>query len=317
MKTSATGAASTSASTTALRGRAAGLLPGRMVGTLRAYLALTKPNIIWLLLITTVPAMVLAQRGWPSTRLVVATLVGGMLTAGGANAINEFGDRDIDARMRRTRRRPLPAGAMPPAHAAIFGILLAGLGIAWLVLTVNTIAAALAAGAIALYAIVYTYYLKRSTAENIVIGGAAGAAPPLIGWAAVTGEVSAPALLLFLIVVAWTPPHFWSLALVLADDYREAGIPMLPVVRGEAETKRRILRYSCLLVLLTVVFWEVAQLSVIYLAVAVAGGAVFVWLALRLQRETGIRGATRLFRYSTIYLALLFAAMLVDQFTLG
>ena len=288
-----------------------------MRGTARAYLALTKPNIISLLLITTVPAMVVAQRGWPSGWLVAATLVGGMLTAGGASALNQFGDRDIDARMERTRGRPLPSRAVPPRHAAVFGVVLAAAGTLWLALTVNLLAAALAAGAVVFYAVVYTYYLKRRTVHNIVIGGAAGAAPPLIGWAAVTGELGATGLLLFLIVVAWTPPHFWALALTLADDYRRAGVPMLPVVRGEAETKRQILLYSWLLVALTIILWAVAPLSFIYLAAALAGGAAFIWLALLLRREPGVRRAMRLFRYSTAYLALLFAAMLTDQLTLG
>ena len=288
-----------------------------MRGTARAYLALTKPNIISLLLITTVPAMVVAQRGWPPGWLVAATLAGGMLTAGGASALNQFGDRDIDARMERTRGRPLPSGAVPPRHAAVFGVVLAAAGTLWLALTVNLLAAALAAGAVAFYAVVYTYYLKRWTVHNIVIGGAAGAAPPLIGWVAVTGELGATGLLLFLIVVTWTPPHFWALALTLTDDYRRAGVPMLPVVRGEAETKRQILLYSWLLVALTIILWAVAQLSFIYLAAALAGGAAFIWLALLLRREPGVRRAMRLFRYSTAYLALLFAAMLTDQLTLG
>lgn len=197
---------------------------------MRAYIALTKPNIIWLLLVTTVPAMAVANDGWPSTWLVAATLLGEMLTAGGANAINQYADRDIDARMERTRGRPSPSGAVPARHALLLGIVLAALGTAWLVLTVNGVAAALALAAVVWYAAVYSYLLKRSTSQNIVIGGLAGAMLPLIGWAAVTGDVSAASILLFLIVVSWTPPHFWALSLLLADDYRAAGVPMLPVV---------------------------------------------------------------------------------------
>lgn len=284
---------------------------------LRAYLALTKPNIIWLLLITTVPAMVVAQGGWPSTWLVVATLIGGVLTAGGANSINQFADREIDSRMERTRSRPLPSGVVAPGHAAVFGVVLAVAGAVWLALTVNALAAVLAGGAVAFYSVVYTYYLKLATVQNIVIGGAAGAAPPLIGWAAVTGEISAASAMLFLIVVVWTPPHFWALALGLVDDYRRAGVPMLPVVRGEDETTRQILRYSWLLVALTVAFWAIAGLTLIYLSVAVAGGAIFIWLALLLRRGGGKPAAARLFRYSTVYLALLFAAMLADALLTG
>ena len=283
-------------------------------GTLRIYVALTKPNIIWLLLITTVPAMVVAERGWPSTWLVLATLVGGMLAAGGANAINQFADRDIDVKMQRTQRRPLPRGSVSPRRAALFGIALGVLAGLWLALTVNVVSALLALGALAFYVLVYTYYLKRSTVQNIVIGGAAGAAPPLIGWAAVTGGVSLEAVFLFLIVFYWTPPHFWALALVLADDYRAAGVPMLPVVRGEVETKRQILLYSVMLVALTVLFAGVADLDGgIYLVAAIAGGAAFLWFAIRLYRTPGIARAMPLFKYSTSYLALLFGAMLVEE----
>ena len=274
----------------ALSGARAAGRTGRTLATLRAYVALTKPNIIWLLLITTVPAMVVAADGWPSTWLVFATLLGGILAAGGANTINQFADRDIDARMSRTRHRPLVAGSIAPKRAVVFGLLLGALAAAWLAVTVNWVAAALAIGALAFYVLVYTYYLKRSTVQNIVIGGAAGAAPPLIGWAAVTGGIDAPALLLFLIVFYWTPPHFWALALVLADEYREAGVPMMPVVRGEAETKRQIVLYSWLLVPLTLIFWAVAELGPLYLAVALLGGAGMLAFAQRLRRRSGHRG---------------------------
>jgi protoheme IX farnesyltransferase len=284
---------------------------------MRAYIALTKPNIIWLLLVTTVPAMAVANEGWPSTWLVTATLLGGMLTAGGANAINQYADRDIDARMERTRGRPLPSGAVPARHALTLGVALAALGTAWLMLTVNGAAAALALAAVVWYAAVYSYLLKHSTSQNIVIGGVAGAMPPLIGWAAVTGDVSAASLLLFLIVVNWTPPHFWALSLLLADDYRAAGVPMLPVVRGEAETARQILLYSYVVVGLTFAFWAVAGLSLIYLAASSGGGAIFVWLALQLRADTSAARARRLFKHSTLYLALLFGTMFLDQLLLG
>jgi protoheme IX farnesyltransferase len=285
--------------------------------TLRAYIALTKPNIIWLLLITTVPAMVVAERAWPSTWLVVATLIGGSLAAGGANALNQYLERDIDARMQRTSQRPLPQGTIAPRSAAIFGLLLGVVAAAWLTLMVNAISAALAIGALAFYAGIYTYYLKRSTVQNIVIGGAAGAAPPLIGWAAVTGSVEVEAALLFLVVFYWTPPHFWALALFTSDDYRAAGVPMLPVVHGVEETKRQILLYSWLLVPLTVIFGAAAELRAIYVGVALVGGAIFLLLAFRLRFSEGIEGARRLFRYSILYLAVLFGSMALDQLVLG
>ena len=284
---------------------------------LRAYVALTKPRIIWLLLVTTVPAMVLAERGWPSTWLVVATLIGGMLAAGGANAVNQYADRDIDRLMERTRGRPLPMGLIEPAQARTFGLALGAASGIWLTLTVNPVAAALAIGAYAFYVIVYTYHLKRSTVQNIVLGGAAGAAPPLIGWAAVTGTVGLEAVFLFLIVFCWTPPHFWALALVLEEDYRRAGVPMLPVVRGVRETKRQIVLYSLMLVALALAFTAVADLAAIYFGTALLGGLVFLWLAARLYRASGIEGALTLFHYSISYLTLLFAAVAVDQLTLG
>jgi protoheme IX farnesyltransferase len=291
--------------------------------TVRAYIALTKPNIIWLLLITTVPAMVLGHRfevarneavgAWPSLWLVAATLWGGMLAAGSASAINQYADRDLDSVMTRTRRRPLVRGLVPPQRAVVFGIALGMVASAWLVLTVNVLAAALAVSAIAFYVGIYTYWLKRSTWQNIVIGGAAGAAPTLIGWAAVTGRLdSVVPLFLFLIVFWWTPPHFWALALVLEDDYRAAGVPMLPVVQGENATKVHILLWAVMLVALTVLFAGVAHLGGIYLGTAVVGGGGFVALAARLLRTPGIRGAWGLFKYSTYYLAALFVAIVVD-----
>ncbi len=286
------------------------------MATLRIYLALTKPNIIWLLLITTIPAMIVAHGGWPATSLVVATLIGGSLAAGGANAINQFAERDIDARMERTRNRPLPAGVVAPRNVLVFGVVLGVIAAIWLAATVNALSSALAIGALAFYVIVYTYYLKRSTVQNIVIGGAAGAAPPLIGWAAVTGTVEVEALLLFLVVFYWTPPHFWALALFTSDDYRAAGVPMLPVIRGEEETKRQILLYSFLVVAITIIYGAAAGLGAIYLAVALASGGLFVWFAVKLRRGEGIEGARPLFRYSILYLALVFGAMAADELIL-
>ena len=287
------------------------------VAVLRAYVALTKPRIIWLLLITTVPAMVVAAGGWPDSALVGSTLLGGMLAAGGANAINQYADRDIDRLMRRTSGRPLVRGAVTPGRAAALGLVLSAVSVAFLALAVNVPAAALTAGAIVFYVLAYTYYLKRTTTQNIVLGGAAGAAPPVIGWAAVTGTVEIEAALLFLVVFYWTPPHFWALSLLLADDYERAGVPMLPVVRGERETKRQIVLYTLLLIPLTLIFGAVSEMRWLYFATAAAGGAGFLGLALALGRRPGIDGARALFRFSVIYLAVLFASMAADQLLLG
>ena len=299
-------------------GRPAAAEPGAgPVAVLRAYVALTKPRIIWLLLITTVPAMVVAAGGWPDSALVASTLLGGMLAAGGANAINQYADRDIDRLMRRTSGRPLVRGAVTPGRAATLGLVLSAVSVAWLALAVNAPAAALTAGAIVFYVLAYTYYLKRTTTQNIVLGGAAGAAPPVIGWAAVTGTVEIEAALLFLVVFYWTPPHFWALSLLLADDYERAGVPMLPVVRGERETKRQIVLYTLLLIPLTLIFGSVAEMRWLYFATAAAGGAAFLGFALALSRRSGIDGARALFRFSVIYLAVLFASMAADQLLLG
>jgi protoheme IX farnesyltransferase len=280
----------------------------------RAYVALTKPNIIWLLLITTVPAMVLAEGGWPSTWLVVATLLGGgARAAGSANAINQYADRDIDVRMTRTRRRPLPSGLVTPERALWFGLALGVISAVWLVATVNLVSSMLAVGAIGFYVVIYTYYLKRHTWQNIVIGGAAGAAPTLIGWTAVTGHLdSLQPIFLFLIVFWWTPPHFWALAIVLEDDYREAGVPMLPVVQGARATKVQIMLWAVMLTALTVLFAGVSTLGAIYLWTAILGGAIFIAYSVWLMWQPGKHGAWGLFKYSTYYLAALFAAVMVD-----
>jgi protoheme IX farnesyltransferase len=282
--------------------------------TLRAYLALTKPRIIELLLVTTVPTMVLAERGVPSPWLMAAVVLGGTLAAGGANAINQYVDRDIDDLMRRTRHRPLPRHAVEPRNALLFGVALSAVSFAWLTLTVNLLSALLAASAIAFYVFVYTLWLKRTTPQNIVIGGAAGCVPVLVAWAAVTGTIGVPALVLFAIVFYWTPPHFWALALRFKGDYAAANVPMMPVVRGEAETARQILLYALLLVAVSLVLFPAAQMGLIYLAAAILLGVVFVWFALRVMRNAADgRAAIRLFRFSITYLTLLFAAVAVDS----
>ncbi len=292
--------------------------PARLRDRVRAYVALTKPRIIELLLVTTVPAMALATRSVPGVQpvpwllLVVATLVGGTLAAGSANAINCYIDRDIDEVMSRTRRRPLPAHSVDPENALVFGLALGVVAFGFLLLTTNLLAAFLALLAIAFYVVVYTLMLKRNTPQNIVIGGAAGALPPVIGWAAVTGNVAVPALFLFAIVFYWTPPHFWALALRLSRDYAAAGVPMLPVVSGVRETNRQIVLYTILLVVLTLLFAVVAQMGVIYVVGAAVLGALFLRQAWGLWREGTGAGAVRLYRYSITYLTALFSLIAVD-----
>jgi heme o synthase len=284
----------------------------RSTGTLAAYLQLTKPRIVLLLLITTIPTMILARDGMPSPWLILATLLGGALSAGGANAINQYVDRDIDEVMTRTRRRPLPARAIEPGHALAFGILLGVAGFLWLALLVNLPAALLSTSALLFYVFVYTLWLKRLTPQNIVIGGAAGAAPTLVGWAAVTGRVGWPAVVLFGIVFLWTPPHFWALSLRYRSDYALAGIPMLPVVAGRDATTRLILRYSVILALASLVLWPVAPTGLLYPLAAAALGAVFVAKALHLRRKGTTAAAMSLFRYSIAYLAVLFGMVAID-----
>ena len=275
-----------------------------------AYLALTKPRIIELLLITTVPAMVLAARSWPGTWLVVATLIGGSLSAGGANAINSYYDRDIDELMRRTSSRPLARSEVEPRNALVFGAILGSAGFLWLWVTTNLLAAALSTAALLFYVFVYTAWLKRSTPQNIVIGGAAGAAPALVGWAAVTGSLAVGAWVLFLIVFYWTPPHFWALAIKYKDDYEKAGVPMLPVVAGVEATTRRMLLYTGLMVGVSLLLVPLASMSWVYLVAAVALGAWFLFDTWRVVRNP--RHAMRLFATSTVYLAALFASVVVD-----
>jgi len=277
-----------------------------------AYIQLTKPRIVLLLLITTVPAMILARRGVPSLWLIAATLLGGTMSAGGANAINQYVDRDIDEVMTRTRRRPLPARAIEPRRALAFAILLGVAGFLWLVFLVNLPAALLSTAALLFYVFVYTLWLKRSTPQNIVIGGAAGAAPALVGWAAVTGRVGWPAVLLFAIVFVWTPPHFWALSLRYRNDYALARVPMLPVVAGREVTTRQILVYSVVLVGVSLLLWPVARTGFLYPAAALALGGIFVARAVRLRAKGTTAAAMSLFRYSIVYLALLFGFVALD-----
>ena len=289
--------------------------PRSATDVVKAYVALTKPRIIELLLVTTVPTMVIAQRGLPGLGLVLATLLGGSLAAGSANAINNFVDRDIDGLMHRTAKRPLVRQSVAPESALRFGIVLGVISFVWLAALVNLLSAVLAVAAIVFYVFVYTIGLKRRTAQNIVIGGAAGCVPVLVGWAAVTGEIGLAPLVLFAIVFAWTPPHFWALALKYRDDYARAGVPMLPVVRGTAETARQILIYSVLLVAVTLVFGPIGDMGPLYLTAAVVLGAVFIYLAVRLVQHCTEKVAMQLFRYSITYLGLLFTAMAVDAAT--
>jgi len=278
----------------------------------RAYVALTKPRIIELLLVTTVPAMVLAADGWPSTLLVLYTLIGGTLAAGGANAINCYVDRDIDQVMRRTRKRPLPMHKVTASNALLFGILLGVAAFSFLAVAVNTISAVLATCALLFYVFVYTLGMKRSTPQNIVIGGAAGAVPVLVGWSAVTGTLDLAALVMFGIVFYWTPPHFWALAMKYSDDYAAAKVPMMPVVYGAKETSRHILLYSFLLFAMCLALFSVARLGLIYLGSAIVLNGVFTAMAFILYREPDTKRAWSLFRFSILYLALLFAAIAID-----
>ncbi|HEY3336458.1 MAG TPA: heme o synthase [Candidatus Limnocylindrales bacterium] len=302
--------------------------PATRGDTVRAYIALTKPRIIELLLITTIPAMVLATRDIPAMslaewlRLAFWTMLCGSLAAGSANAINQYLDRDIDLLMSRTRKRPLPAHSVSPENAVVFGIVLGVISIALMAWYVNLVAAFLTLLAIAFYVFVYTLMLKRTTPSNIVIGGAAGALPPVIGWAAVTGRVEIPALLLFAMVFYWTPPHFWALALRIRKDYEAARVPMLPVVRGVPETARQIALYTVLLVAISLVFFAVARMGAIYLGAAVVLGAIFLWRAYGLLRQSGsaegsLTQSIRLYKYSISYLTLLFVAVAVDSLVLG
>ena len=274
------------------------------------YLALTKPKVQSLLLLTTVATMYVA--GDPSVGLVLLTCLGGYLSAGGAGAVNHYYDRDIDAQMARTASRPVPAGRIAPRAALGFGLLLAAASFAELTLFVNVLAACLALAGFVGYTAVYTVWLKRSTPQNIVIGGAAGAVPPLVGWAAATGGLDWTALYLFAIVFYWTPPHFWALSLLMKGEYEKVGVPMMPVVRGERETRRQILLYTLLLYAVTQLPFCAGGFGAIYLVCSMTLGALFIGGSVLLYRRADRRSALRLYLFSLLYLALLFGAMVLD-----
>jgi protoheme IX farnesyltransferase len=277
-----------------------------------AYLELAKPSIVLLVLLTGVPALLMAAPGMPEPLVFWGTLAGIALAAASAASFNHYFDRDIDRLMRRTAQRPLPSGLLPPSSALGMGFVLAG--VAWVTLLVcgNLLAGLIAMASIAYYALFYTVWLKRRTPQNIVIGGGAGASAPLIAWAAVTGEVALPAVLLALIVFLWTPPHFWALALYRRDDYARANIPMLPVTHGEAETRRQILMYTIALVPLTLLIVPFGVAGLVYGIPALLLGGLFIGLAARLYRAPSIPKAVALFRYSIIYLFALYLFMAAD-----
>ncbi|MDQ3979521.1 MAG: heme o synthase [Actinomycetota bacterium] len=283
---------------------------------LAAYVALTKPRIIELLLVTTVPTMVVAQRGLPPLGLILATLVGGALAAGGANALNMYVDRDIDRLMHRTRGRPLVTGEISPSEAFRFAVALEVVAFVELWVLVNPLSAVLALSATLFYVFVYTIWLKRTSTQNIVIGGAAGAVPVLVGWAAVTNRLDWAPLVLFGVIFAWTPPHFWALAIRYREDYATAAVPMLPAVASLAVTARRILGYTFALWATTLLFYWVGRMGAIYLLAALVLGGLFVWHATQLARDSTPQRAMRLFGYSITYVSLLFGAMAVDQLIL-
>jgi protoheme IX farnesyltransferase len=274
------------------------------------YVELTKPKVQSLLLLTTVTTMEVA--GSPSFSKVGLTCLGGYLSAGGAGAVNHYWDRDIDARMKRTAQRPIPAGRISPRAALIFGVTLAWLSFALMAATLNLLAASLALGGFLGYVGVYTLWLKRRTPQNIVIGGAAGAVPPLVGWAATRGSLSWTAVYLFAIVFYWTPPHFWALSLLMKDEYAKVGVPMMPVVRGERETRRQIVLYTLLLYAVTQLPFCAGGFGGIYLAASISLGLAFVAGAVWLYRRADRRTALRLYLFSLAYLALLFGAMVAD-----
>ncbi|WP_413038345.1 heme o synthase [Ruania zhangjianzhongii] len=283
------------------------------------YVALTKPRIIELLLITTVPTMILAQNGFPSWWLIIATLIGGAAAAGSANTLNMYYDRDIDAVMARTRKRPLVTGAVTPRAALVFGLLLGAFSVAWLWLTVNWVAAALAAAANVMYSYGYTVLLKRHTRQNIVWGGAAGCMPVLIGWAAVTGSLDLAPFLLFGIIFLWTPPHYWPLSMKFKKDYAAAGVPMLPVVAADTKVARQMIAYTVAMVACSLVLIPVAQMGWFYTAVAIAAGAWFGFACIQLYRRavTGTTrklGAMKVFHASITYLTVVFVAISIDPF---
>ncbi len=284
---------------------------------LAGYVALTKPRIIELLLITTVPTMVVAEGGIPSGWLILNTVLGGAFAAGGANAINMYVDRDIDALMERTKGRPLVTGVVTPRAGLTFAIGLEVLAFAWLTYWVNLLSAVLAVAACLFYVFIYTLWLKRTSKSNIVIGGAAGAAPVLIGWSAVTNSLDWAPVVLFAVIFYWTPPHFWALAIKYKDDYATADVPMLPSVASLRTTATRILLYTLLLWGLTLAFSPIAHMGPLYLGAAIVLGAVFTWYAVSLRRTPTTKLAMRVFTWSITYITLLFGAMALDVLVRG
>lgn len=285
----------------------------RVRTTVGAYVALTKPRIIELLLVTTVPTQIVAQRGMPPLWLIVATVFGGTLAAGGANAINMYVDRDIDKLMERTKNRPLATGAIEPRNALIFAVALEVVAFLFLWGTVNLLSAVLAVSACLFYVFVYTLWLKRTSTHNIVIGGAAGAVPVLIGWSSVTNSLGWAPVVLFGVIFIWTPPHYWPLAIRYRDDYAAADVPMLPVLVDDKVTCRRIIAYTVALVATTLLFAPVADMGLTYLGSAVALGAIFLFQTVRLFADPTPARAMRVFGYSITYVTLLFGAMAIDQ----
>ena len=297
-----------------------GRAPRSARSVIGSYVALTKPRIIELLLITTIPTMFLAAGGFPSLWLIIATMVGGYLAAGGANALNMYLERDIDAKMKRTRKRPIPSGAVTPRAALIFGLTISAVSALWLGLLVNWVSAALAVGAILLYVVFYTMILKRRTSQNIVWGGIAGCMPVLIGWSAVTGTVSWTAVLLFLVIFFWTPPHYWPLAEKFQDDYANAGVPMLPVVSSRSYVARQMLLHTALVVASSLAIIPLGETGWVYGVAAAASGAWFGFLVVRyaLRVRQGLSGKAlapmKVFHGSITYLTVLFVALAIDPF---
>ncbi len=285
----------------------------RIRSTVGAYVALTKPRIIELLLVTTVPTQIVANRGMPSPWLVFATVLGGTLAAGGANAINMYADRDIDKLMDRTKNRPLATGAIEPFSALVFAVNLEVAAFLWLWSTVNLLSAVLAVSACLFYVFVYTLWLKRTSSHNIVIGGAAGAVPVLIGWSSVTNSLTWAPVVLFAVIFIWTPPHYWPLAIRYRDDYAAADVPMLPVLVDDRVTCRRIIAYTLALVATTILFAPVADMGLTYLGSAIVLGAVFLFQTVRLFVDPTPARAMRVFGWSITYVTLLFGAMALDQ----
>ena len=280
---------------------------------LSSYIGLMKPHVTVLLLGTTLASMAIAGDGLPSLKVTLATMLGGAFAAGSANAINCYYDRDIDGLMSRTKARALPAGRISDRHALIFGIVIGILSFAILTGFVNLLAASLAASAILFYVLVYTMWLKRTTTQNIVIGGAAGAVPVLVGWAAATGSLSWTAFWMFAVIFMWTPPHFWALSLVLKKDYARAGVPMLPVVKGDAETYKQIVLYTVLLIATSLSLVVIHAMGYLYLASAVLLGGGLLYLTVRLMQVRTLKEARTVFWFSNYYLALIFAAMVLDH----